>query len=394
MIKKILSHDGAVDIDSRPTLWTVFLIGVIAPEVFIVQPGFVQGLVEHVGFDDQGAGVTVGFEMFGLAATTILMTFTAHRVNWRSVILGSVIVMFLANLLCTLTTDQNTFMALRFIAGLGAGSLVSLGFAAVGLTRNPDRNFGILISLVLTYGAVVLWLMPSVYAVAGMDGALWFFALFPLSVVPFIGYLPKSGESEAQVEADAVNLSFGMKLLALFAMLAYVIAQGIVWAYLFLIGLAGGLDEQAVANGLTLSQFAGIAGALLAAVIANRFGRSLPLAVGIAGGAVCLYFMVGQFEFLVFALAVGIYNFAWNLTHPYLLAAMASFDRSGRVVVYAVAMQMVGLAAGPLIAAAVISEGDYINVNWLGAGLFVISLALILPPVLARARIFNAVAGD
>ena len=161
MIKNVLSHDEPIDIDSRPTLWTVFLIGVIAPEVFIVQPGFVQGLVEHVGFDDQGAGVVVGFEMFGLAVTTILMTFTAHRVNWRTVVLGSVIVMFLANLLCTFTTDQNTFMALRFIAGLGAGSLVSLGFAAVGLTRNPDRNFGLLIMLVLTYGAVALWLMPS-----------------------------------------------------------------------------------------------------------------------------------------------------------------------------------------------------------------------------------------
>ena len=73
---------------------------------------------------------------------------------------------------------------------------------------------------------------------------------------------------------------------------------------------------------------------------------------------------------------------------------MASFDRSGRIVVYAVAMQMVGLAAGPLIAAAVISESEYVNVNWLGAGLFAISLALILPPVLAQARIFNAVAGD
>ena len=55
MIKKILLHDGAVDIDSRPTLWAVFLVGVIAPEVFIVQPGFVQGLVEHVGFDAQPA---------------------------------------------------------------------------------------------------------------------------------------------------------------------------------------------------------------------------------------------------------------------------------------------------------------------------------------------------
>ncbi len=96
----------------------------------------------------------------------------------------------------------------------------------------------------------------------------------------------------------------------------------------------------------------------------------------------------------MFALAVGIYNFAWNLTHPFLLAAMASFDRRGRVVVYAVAMQMAGLAIGPGLAASVISEGDYINVNWLGAGLFVVSLALILPPVLAQTKLFDAAGGD
>jgi MFS family permease len=213
-----------------------------------------------------------------------------------------------------------------------------------------------------------------------MSGALWFFAIFPLIAVPFIKHLPANGESVAQVEEDAVNLTTGMKTLALFAMLAYFMAQGVVWAYLFLIGLAGGLGEQAVANGLTLSQFAGIAGAMLAAIMAHRFGRSLPLTIGILGGALCLYFLVGSFEFMAFAVAVCVYNFAWNLTHPFLLASMASFDRRGRVVVYAVAMQMVGLAIGPGLAASVISEGDYINVNWLGAGLFVASLALILPP--------------
>jgi len=387
MIRKILLHDGAIDINSRRTLWSVFLVGVIAPEVFIVQPGFVQGLVEYVGFDVQGAGYTASAEMFGLAATTILMTFIAHRVNWRTVILGSLIVMFLANVLCTLTTDLNTFVALRFIAGLGAGSLVSLSFAIVGLTSNPDRNFGLLIMWVLTYGAIVLWALPSAYTFAGMGGALWFFAIFPLLAVPFIKHLPANGESVAQVEEDAVNLTPAMKTMALFAMLAYFVAQGVVWAYLFLIGLSGGLSVQEVANGLTLSQFAGIAGALLAAVMSNRFGRSLPLIVGILGGALCLYFLVGRYEFLVFALAVGIYNFA-------LLAAMASFDRRGRVVVYAVAMQMVGLAIGPGLAASMISEGDYINVNWLGAGLFVTSLALILPPVLAQTKLFETAGGD
>lgn len=387
MIRKILNHDDHIDINSNRSLWSVFLVGVIAPEVFIVQPGFVQGLVEYVGFDDQGAGYTASAEMFGLAATTILMTFIAHRVNWRSVMLGSLIVMFLANAMCTLTTDLNTFVVLRFIAGLGAGSLVSLSFAIVGLTSNPDRNFGLLIMWVLTYGALVLWAMPTVYAVAGMSGVLWFFALFPLCAVPVIKFLPKTGESHAQVEEDAVNMTTGMKGFALFAMLAYFLAQGVVWAYLFLIGMAGGLGEQAVANGLTLSQFAGIAGAMLAAIMSHRFGRTMPLTVGILGGALCLYFLVGSFEFLVFATAVCVYNFAWNLTHPFLLAAMASFDRRGRVVVYAVAMQMVGLAIGPGLAASVISEGDYINVNWLGAGLFVLSLVLILPPVIAQAKI-------
>ena len=391
MISRIFSQHGSVDLNSRSTLCSVFLVGVIAPEVFIVQPGFVQGLVEHIGFDDQGAGYTASAEMFGLALTTILMTFTAHRMNWRIVIFWSLIVMFVANGLCTAAPDLNTFIGLRFVAGLGAGSLVSLSFAAIGLTRNPDRNFGLLIMWVLTYGAVVLWLMPSAYALAGMNGALWFFALFPLVAIPFIRFLPVTGENAVQVESDAVNLTGGMKAMALFAMLAFFTAQGVVWAYLFLIGTAGGLSEQEVANGLTLSQFAGIAGAFLAAVVANRFGRSLPLTIGILGGALCLYFLVGRFEFLIFALAVGVYNFAWNLTHPFLLAAMASFDRRGRVVVYAVAMQMIGLAIGPGLAASVISQGQYINVNRLGAGLFVLSLALILPPVIAQSKTFDTV---
>jgi len=387
LLTRLLGGDQSVNIDSRSTIFGVFLIGVIAPEVFIVQPGFVQGLVELLGFDEKGAGYTASAEMFGLAATTILMTFIAHRVNWRVVVFWSLIIMFVANFLCTMTSDLNQFAILRFIAGLGAGSLVSLAFAAVGLTSNPDRNFGFLIMWVLVYGALVLWAMPSAYDLAGMNGVLWFFALFPLLAIPFIRYLPLSGESVAQVEQDAVNLNGAMKFLALFAMLAYFTAQGVVWAYLFLIGISGGLAEQDVANGLMLSQFAGIAGALLAAIFAQKYGRSLPLTIGIIGGALCLYFLVGRFEFLAFALAVGIYNFLWNLSHPYLLGAMASFDRRGRVVVYAVAMQMIGLAVGPFLAATVISDGEFVRVNQLGAALFILSFILILPPVLAQAKL-------
>jgi MFS family permease len=327
--------------------------------------------------------------MFGIAATTVAMTFAAHRFNWRRVIAWSLAVMVVANLACALVREVTAFAALRFAAGVGAGGLISLSFAAIGLTSRPDRNFGYLIMWVLTYGAFALLAMPTAFGVAGLTGVLWFFALFPLVALPWLRYFPASGENVVQVEKDAVDLPASAKLLALAAMFAYFLAQGVVWAYLFLIGISGGLTEQQVANGLTVSQFAGIAGALGAALTAGRYGRAVPLLTGIIGGAVTLYFLVGTMSATVYLVAVTIYNLAWNFTHPYLLGAMASFDRRGRVVVNAVAMQMLGLALGPSLAASVIEEGVYVNVNLLGGALFLASAALILPPVLAQSRLIR-----
>jgi MFS family permease len=376
--------------DERRLLVSAILLGVVGPEVFIVQPGFVQGMVQYLGFDDRAAGYVASAEMFGIAATTVAMTFAAQRFNWRRVIAWSLAIMVVTNLACTLVRDVTTFAALRFAAGIGAGGLISLSFTAIGLTRRADRNFGYLIMWVLTYGAFALLAMPTAYGMAGLTGVLWFFALFPLVALPWLKYFPVSGENTVQVERDAVNLPAPAKGLALAAMFAYFLAQGVVWAYLFLIGLSGGLTEQQVANGLTISQFAGIAGALGAALTAGRYGRALPLLIGIVGGAVTLYFLIGQFSATLYLVAVSVYNLAWNFTHPYLLGAMASFDRRGRVVVNAVAMQMLGLALGPSLAASVIEEGVYVNVNLLGGALFVASAALILPPVLAQSRLIRA----
>jgi len=123
MLSLILGNNQPIDVNSRRTLAAAILVGVIGPEVFIVQPGFVQGLVEHVGFDDQGAGYAASAEMFGIAVTTILLTFFAHRVNWRVVIAACLLTMALANALCTVTDDLNVFVLLRVLAGLGAGAL-------------------------------------------------------------------------------------------------------------------------------------------------------------------------------------------------------------------------------------------------------------------------------
>src|SRR5262245_14528175 len=196
----------AGDATESRTLVSAILLGVVGPEVFIVQPGFVQGMVQYLGFDARAAGYVASAEMFGIAATTVAMTFAAHRFNWRRVIAWSLAIMVATNLACTLVRDVTTFAALRFATGIGAGGLISLSFTAIGLTSRPDRNFGYLIMWVLTYGAFALLAMPTVYGFAGLTGVLWFFALFPLVALPWLKYFPVSGENTIQVERDAVNL--------------------------------------------------------------------------------------------------------------------------------------------------------------------------------------------
>ena len=376
-----------IDINSKMTLFAAFYMGVVGPEVFIIQPGVVQGFVEYLAFTEQQAGYIASAEMWGIALTTIAMTFLSGRCNWRHVISFSLVLVTLSNLASLTTTEFYSFGAWRFLAGVGCGGLVSLSFAVIGLTDNPDRNFGYYIMWVLTYGALGLLVMPTAYSLVGMEGVILFFALFPACGLLLVRYLPTSGAGHARVEEDAVNLPVNFKALALAAMFCYFLAQGLVWAYLFLVGLSGGASEQQVANGLTLSQFMGIAGALTAALVGARFGRAKPLTLAIIGGIIPLAFLFGRVEILVYTLAVCVYNYAWNVTHPYLLASMASFDRSGKVVVYAVAFQMLGLALGPAVAATVISPGDYSRVISLGMLMFALSLAFILPPVMKQKRL-------
>ncbi len=376
----------AVDVNSNVSLFAAIYLSVIGAAVFIVQPGFVQGLVEFYGFDEQQAGYIASAEIWGLALTTVVLALGGHNYSWQRIFRLSIVLFVLGNLASTLTSELYQFSTLRFITGLGSGGLVSLTFTIIGLTRLPDLNFGLLIMGVLTYGALGLWAFPAALALVGLKGIIIFFAVFGASGWFCLSHVPDSGEEHLQVEEDAVDLAKAFRILAILAMFTYFFAQGVIWAYLFLIGLNGGVDEQGVANGLMLSQFLGIAGAFVAAAAGRRFGRAWPLAIGVLGGAAVLAALFGQFTAAVYAITVCVYNFAWNMTHPFLLGAMASFDRHGRVVIYAVAAQMLGLAVGPAFAAALLGDGDYDRVIIAGMVLFVLSYILILIPLIDHYR--------
>lgn len=295
---KLISYDDdhPIDINSQKTLIAAIYLGIIGPAIFIIQPAFVQGLVELFNYSEQGAGYVAAAEMWGIALSTFVMTFLSHKVNWRNILTIATIIIGAGNLASIFVDGAVSFAIVRCITGIGSGVLVSLTFTIIGMTSNPARNFGLLIMWILVYGAVGFLLMPTAYKLVGMEGVLVFFALFSLSALMFIRFIPVSGQEHFQPDENTVDLSILLKSFAIAAMFVYFVAQGVVWAYLFLIGTTGGATEQEVANGLTLSQFFGIAGALLAAIAGIRFAPINSLSVGILGSVISLLFLLGQPE--------------------------------------------------------------------------------------------------
>ncbi len=374
------------DLNSFKGLFALLLVHTIGPQTIVILPALVQGYVGQLGMSERDAGFLASMETWGMFVAALAMMVLMSRVNWRTLIRVSLIAMVAANLLSIFTGNAVALSVLRFAAGLGGGAIVALSYAMIGLTSARNRNFGWAVFFVLLYGAIVFPVLPVIYTQFGLAGAFFFFAVFSSLGLPFVGGLPKRGSAPPEGEADAVNLSGAMKGLAVLTMLLYFIAQIGVWSYFYRFGIRYGISEQDVGSALSLSQFFGLAGAFFVVLLARIARKDLALLAGIGLSIVSVAFLFGTHAFLAFVLISGAYQFLWNMTHPYLLGALAAFDPSGRVVVQGAAMQFLGIAAGPAIAALLVTDASLSNVLWMGMGFMAAALACVLPPVITERR--------
>jgi predicted MFS family arabinose efflux permease len=380
IISRVGSLDGGV------ARIAAILMPLIGGMPFVIQPGFVQGLVTAGGFSEREAGLIASAEMTGFAVSAISVAIFASRWPRQRVISIALALSTIMNIVSLFVPVADGFAAVRFVAGIGSGAAMSLGFAAIGMTRQAERNFGWNIALSGLVGAVVMSAVPMALRAFGLHAIIAWFVAWNLLGLSLTRFMPRSGHGNASANPHTIDVAWTLKAPALGAILIYFTAQGAVWAYLFLIGTSGGIAEQAVANGLMLSGIAGIAGGFTAVVFGSRFTRTWALTIGVVAGIIPMVVLADVAAAAAYTIAVCVYNFAWNMTHPYLLATYAALDRDGRLVVYAAAFQTIGMALGPAVGAAVISPGHYANVAWTAIVLFVVTLLLVLPAAYAATR--------
>ena len=350
------------------------------------QPVVVSTLIEVAGFDVRAAGYIASAEVFGIALANAATTFGAARVSWRLLCGIGLALMLTGSALSLLAvTSPSPMMTARAVSGLGSGLLIARGYAAAGLTRDPDRMLGYILATSTAQIAIASYCLPMLAASWGVSVVFYYFAALAVIGVLFLKRIPVG--ADAAILSSHSGSSLTERVAALVAAAALFLGLGVLWAYLFQIGLAIGATTAEAAAGLTLSQVAAFVGALIAAfavrwipAIGLNLGSILVTIVSVA----LLQVLSGGIAYAV--LASG-FNGASNTTMVLALGAVAAADVDGRWIAAAVTLQTLGFAFGPAIAAEIVSSDGFRMAQFRCIALLVVSAAAAFAAfVLSRRR--------
>ncbi len=371
------------DINSPASILGAIGVVVMVPMFFLVMPIYVGALIDDYGFTNAQVGYLISAELGSAALASLTALIWLRKVNWQRSLLTMLVVLGIANLVSIYAGgDYQTLFALRPIAGFSAGAMMSIALAALGDTREQDRNFAFAVVGQLGVSGGLLLILPLWVSRWGAASVFTLFIIASVVALPLARLVPASGK-----KPTAMRLSERGSLLPLWGLagtVAVFIGQSAVWAFIERMGSAAGLAPTTIGIALGTSVIAGIAGALLASWLVDRSGRLVPMVISMIGEATCLLLLLGTFTAIVFFVAVFLYAFFWNFWLPYQMGVVAETDISGRFIALITFTQAVGIAAGPALVGPLLTENNFDPAVQAGIGFAVLAFILFLPIIVAR----------
>lgn len=343
---------------TRSGLISAIVIGFVGALFVYATPGILGLIAAQSGMDDEHLGYVASWNLNAMAAAIALSTFLLTRLSWRIAVGLALVLMALGDGSTGLAQSYATLAAARAVAGVGEGMAIGFSFAALGRASNPDRAFAYYLVASGIAAGILLFALPALQA--RFAPAPIFMASAGASMLCLLGLaaFPEGAGDEGHFD-DTGAIDWRKTLFGLAAVLFVFFAISAVWSYAERIGHASALSAQTVANGLSLGMVGGILGALGAAALPPRWGRTWPILIG---GIIAI---VG-FELLdghVGALAFETGNFliwgGWNFAQPLLSGLCAEADDRGRVVCAMGAVQTFGMGLGPAVVAPTVAGGSF-----------------------------------
>ncbi len=367
------------------TLLSLVVFAAITPLLLLVAPAVAAQLGSQLGLSASQVGTYFFVELGAFSCATLPAFLWLGRVDARRVAAYAVALFCAGNFATAVLIPAFAgLLVLRAITSLGGGTLMVLCMTSAATSANRDRVYGLWVVGQLLAGAVGLLVLPHLFGQFGLRALYVVLGLLGLCAAPLTrGFDPAVGRMpRSQSKVDKGSASFttiANTVLVIGGVLAFYVAIGGVWTFASKAAALAGLDAAHTGEALAVASVMGIVGAACASLVAGRVTRLAMLLTGyalLAGSLAGLAMVPGTMGFMA---AVFVFKFAWTFVLPFILAAAAKHDRSGRLIASLNLVIGAGLAAGPLMAGVLLDMGASLATLFAGAALIsVLSSACLL----------------
>jgi len=269
----------------------------------------------------------------------------------------------------------------RFLVGfLGEGILLTVSYAVLHAARDVDRAFGIALTTVTAYGAAGIAVMGFLDRAVPAVGPLLPVILSSVAVLAFIGWFPSLGHVHRP--SDGLGRRSKLNAAAVIALAAQVVwfaSPGAFWAFAEQVATDKGVATDSAEIAVSIGEFAGLLGSVLAAVLGDRLGRMKPIAgatVGMILSAIAYNYCDGVTGLALF---LSLFYIFWDYGTVYQLSFISGLDSTGRAAVVMPAAQVIGQSIGPFCAGSfMVLHGDaVVTVSTIGFALLGLALYLV-----------------
>jgi hypothetical protein len=357
--------------------FAVIALGVLALNIVGVVPVLLGALQDEHRLSASGIGITAMLELLSMGVSTGLCGAFLQPARMKTIgVLGSFALAALH--IATLYASGLGVFLVRTAAGVPEGVLLWITVGMVVRSRTPERWSGVFftgqtVAQLMLAAAFWVWILPRF----GANGGFLTLGLTTLLGAPVALLAP----SRYKAMEQAGGLQGAPPPRGWFALLATVVivaANGAVSVYLEPLAHQAGLPAAVARLALFVSLGAQVAGGTLATLIAGKVRYIMVFAACVA-----IYLAAwGIYGFRpnagLFVVASGLAGVTTLLLNPFLTPMIIEADPSRRAGMQSAGAQILGGAAGPLLAAFLVSDADVRGVLVLGAASLVLGFVMIL----------------
>ncbi|MBW0447134.1 MFS transporter [bacterium M00.F.Ca.ET.228.01.1.1] len=356
------------------TLLALVVFAAITPLLLLVAPAVATQLGGQLGLSASQIGTYFFVELGAFSCATLPSLLWLGRVDARRVARVATAVFCIGNIATALLMPGFVaLLVMRTLTALGGGTLMVLCMTSAATSGNRDRVYGLWVVGQLVAGALGLFVLPHLFDAFGLRALYVALAVLALLASPLTrGFDPALGSASGQTARKMerhTNTGHAWLLATLVTagVLAFYVAIGGVWTFASKAAALAGLDAGRTGELLAVASVMGIVGAACASFIGNRIARAAMLLTGYAILVVALLGLSAHPGGIGYSAAIFGFKFAWTFVLPFILAAAARTDQSGRLIATLNFVIGAGLAVGPLIAGVLLDAGASLSTLFQGA---------------------------